>query len=86
LADKEEGTLMASQARNHHRIPQCYLKGFTKSKGVAVLNGLIASHAHRQVYARDERFRYAFRPPRIRWGIDLLSDLVDAQQREGRRT
>ncbi|MYM92325.1 DUF4238 domain-containing protein [Duganella vulcania] len=48
---------------------------------VALANGVIIRHGHRQIYARDDRFRYAFAPGEIRKGADLLRDLPNPSER-----
>ncbi len=51
---------------------------------VALANGITVMHGHRQIYARDDRFQYAYVPGDIRRGADLLRDLPDPKGR-GRR-
>jgi hypothetical protein len=48
---------------------------------VALANGITVRHGHRQIYARDDRFRYAFAPGDIRRGADLLRELPDPKER-----
>jgi len=45
------------------------------TKVMAIINGTIIAHSHRQVYARDDRFQYSLSQDVIRWGADLLQDL-----------
>jgi hypothetical protein len=47
------------------------------SEEVALTNGVIIRHGNRQIYARDDRFRYALAPGQMRRGADLLRDLPD---------
>ena len=42
---------------------------------VAQFNGIIAAHSNRQIYAKDDRFRYALGSGEIRRGADILRDL-----------
>lgn len=42
---------------------------------VAKINGIIAAHSNRQIYAKDDRFRYAVGSGEIRRGADILRDL-----------
>jgi hypothetical protein len=42
---------------------------------VALMNGVILGHSERQVYARDDRFRYRMRDGEPRRGADVLGDL-----------
>ncbi len=44
---------------------------------VAQINGIIVAHSNRQIYARDDRFRYALASGEIRRGADILSNLVN---------
>jgi hypothetical protein len=41
---------------------------------VAMMNGIILGHSRRQVYARDDRFRYRMRDGELRRGADVLRD------------
>jgi len=42
---------------------------------VALINGIVISHAHRQIYAKDNRFRYATASGVVRRGADIVQDL-----------
>ncbi|CAN7401012.1 DUF4238 domain-containing protein [Massilia sp. LjRoot122] len=42
---------------------------------VALMNGVILGHWQRQIYARDDRFRYRMRDGEIRRGADVLRHL-----------
>jgi hypothetical protein len=42
---------------------------------VAHINGMIAAHSERQIYAKDDRFRYARASGEICRGADILRDL-----------
>lgn len=41
---------------------------------VALMNAVILSHRHRQIYGKDDRFRYLSRDGRLRRGADLLRE------------
>jgi Protein of unknown function (DUF4238) len=43
---------------------------------VAATNGIVIAHGHRQVYARDDKFRYMITHGVLRHGSDVLADLV----------
>lgn len=44
---------------------------------VALFNAAIIGHRGRQIYARDDRFRYMMRDGRLRRGSDVLRDLAN---------
>lgn len=46
---------------------------------VTRINTDIIAHAQRQIYAKDDRFRYAITSGRVRFGADLLRDLSSLQ-------
>lgn len=48
---------------------------------VAQVNGIIIYYGHRQIYARDNRFRYALASGEIRRGADLLEDFPSPKNR-----
>lgn len=48
---------------------------------VTRINTDIIAHAQRQIYAKDDRFRYAITPGQVRFGADLLRDLSSLQGR-----
>lgn len=43
---------------------------------VAATNGIVIAHGHRQVYARDDKFRYMITLGHLRRGSDVLHDLA----------
>lgn len=45
------------------------------SEVVAQINGIIAAHSNRQIYAKDDRFQYALGSGESRRGADILRDL-----------
>jgi hypothetical protein len=49
---------------------------------VALVNGAVAGHGRRQIYARDDRFHYAHAPGEMRRGADLLRDQPNPAVRE----
>jgi len=42
---------------------------------IELINGVIIAHGRRQIYARDDQFRYVGRDGRVRLGADALHDL-----------
>lgn len=48
---------------------------------VALANGVTIRYGQRQIYARDDRFRFAFAEGDVRRGADLLRDLPDPGSR-----
>lgn len=52
-----------------------------EAEQVALVNGVIISHAHRQIYARDDRFVYMLTRGAPRRGVDLLRDLHGREER-----
>lgn len=44
---------------------------------VAATNGIVIAHGHRQVYARDDKFRYMITSGNLRRGSDVLDDLAN---------
>lgn len=42
---------------------------------IAATNGVVIAHGHRQVYARDDKFRYMITSGNLRRGSDVLADL-----------
>jgi hypothetical protein len=47
-----------------------------------LVNGAVAGHGRRQIYARDDRFHYAHAPGEMRRGADLLRDQPNPAVRE----
>ena len=42
---------------------------------VATINGIVIARGHRQVYSRDDKFRYMITAGNLRRGSDVLADL-----------
>ena len=49
---------------------------------VAATNGIVIAHGHRQIYARDDRFRYMITHGTLRRGSDVLADLVHYRDKQ----